>query len=209
MSPTQLLSFYKQVEKLKLTMRHSWLSDGKRQESVAEHSWMMSLLAMVLAPQIGTKIDLQKVLLMIVIHDLAEAVTSDLPVWEGTKDKQAKFENEKKAMETLLRDLDDETRSNLMSVWQEYEQRESAESVFVKAIDTLDVITQHNCAPLTSWDDNDYLWQLSPLQNAFFDFDPYLRQVKDAIDQWSIAKVKEAGNLSKLDQTELKKRTSL
>jgi len=71
----QILNFYKISEKLKSTLRHSWLSDKNRQESVAEHTWMMGLLAIILIPKMKTKLNAQKVLIMVLIHDLAEAVT--------------------------------------------------------------------------------------------------------------------------------------
>ncbi|HYD35107.1 MAG TPA: HD domain-containing protein [Vitreimonas sp.] len=205
-NPAHLLTFYQLAEKLKTTLRHSWLNDGVRRESVAEHSWMMALLAMVLMPHLSQKLDALKVLKMIIVHDLAEAVTTDLPVWEGVVNKAQKQAAEQQAIEQLFAPLDAATRQDLVEVWEEYEARQSPEAVFVKAIDTLDVITQHNVAPIETWDDNDYLWQLSPLQDKFFDIDVVLRQVKDEIDKWSIEKVSAVNNLARLDQAELKKR---
>lgn len=205
--PHRILRFYSEVEKLKLTLRHSWLSDGQRQESTAEHTWMMCLLALIMLPHFKIKLDELKVLKMIVIHDLAEAVTTDLPVWEGQKDKASKHQAELEAMQHLFRNIDPETAQELLAVWEEYERRESSEAQFVKIIDTFDVVTQHNAAPLSTWDDNDYLWQLNEMQDAFFNADPKLRQLKDALDEWSIAKVKEVDKLDKLDQPALKRRT--
>lgn len=204
--PNQILAFYKVAEKLKTTLRHSWLSNGNRQESVAEHSWMMSLLAMVLMPHMEQKLDQLKVVKMIVIHDLAEAVTKDMPVWEGVKNKEEKRAAEKTSITTILSHLDTATRRELLELWEEYELRQSPEAVFVKAIDTLDVIAQHNTAPIKTWDDNDYVWQLSPLQHSFFEIDKVLVAVKEKIDQWLIDKVTKTGTLDKLDQVELKKR---
>jgi putative hydrolases of HD superfamily len=204
--PQKILAFFKATEKLKTTLRHSWLSDGQRQESVAEHTWMMALLALVLMPHFKVKLDEQKVLTMIIVHDLAEAVTTDLPVWEGQKDKAQKYEAEKAAIAQLFGHLDPETAKNLTAVWEEYEQRQSMEAKFVKIIDTFDVVTQHNAAPLNTWDDNDYLWQLNEMQDAFFNEDVNLRQLKDELDQWSIAKVSEANALAKLDQPALARR---
>lgn len=201
-----LLTFYRLAEKLKGTLRHSWLSQTSRQESVAEHTWMMSLLALTIFPQLKKPVDQLKVLKMIIIHDLAEAVTQDVPVWEGQQHKAAKLAAEKAAMESLLAPLDGETRNELMTLWQEYEERQSFESKLVKALDTLDVIAQHNAAATDTWDDNDYLWQLSPLQDSFFDLDITLRNIKHELDAWSIAQAKAAGNLGKLNQEELKKR---
>ena len=206
LTPRQILNFYKEAEKLKSTLRHSWLSDPARQESVAEHTWMMNMLALVLMPKMKAKLDVAKVLKMIVIHDLAEAITQDLPVWQGLANKKQKLQAEQKAIAQIFGHLDEESRSELTALWEEYEERKSGEALFVKALDTLDVIQQHNLASAESWDDNDYLWQLSPHQDAFFNFDAVLRAIKDEIDQDSIEKAKKAGKLSKLDQAELKKR---
>ena len=80
-----LIEFYKKVEKLKLTTRHSWLTDKSRQESVAEHSWMLCFLAILLSDKIESKVDLLKVLKILVVHDLAESVTGDIPSHEVSK----------------------------------------------------------------------------------------------------------------------------
>lgn len=206
LTPRQILNFYREVEKLKSTLRHSWLSDPVRQESVAEHTYMMSMLALVLIPKMEVKLNALKVLKMIVIHDLAEAVTKDLPVWQNQAEKQQKIQVERVAIRQIFKHLDEKSSSELMAIWEEYEKRQSEEARFVKALDTFDVIAQHNLASLETWDDNDYLWQLSPLQDAFFDFDVSLRAIKNEIDKDSIKKVKKVGKLGKLDQVELRKR---
>lgn len=203
--PQNILTFFREAEKLKTILRHSYLSTG-RQESVAEHTWLMALLAMTLMPHIENPLDQAKVLRMIIIHDLAEAVTHDLPVWEGVKDRAKKLELERSAMEQILSSLDSNTKHELLNLWEEYETRESFEARFVKVIDTLDVVAQHNAAAISTWDENDYLWQLSPVQDSFFDFDPLVRKIKKAIDTWSIEKVEQAYALDKLDQAALKKR---
>lgn len=205
--PKKILEFYTFAEKLKSTLRHSWLSDKNRQESVAEHSWMMGLLALLMLPQIEQELDQKKVLTMIIVHDLAEAVTQDLPVWEGSKDRAAKVAEERAAIQQMFAGTG-EIGQKLLEVWEEYEQRESPEAKFVKALDTFDVVVQHNCASLETWDDNDFLWQLSLLQDDFFNVDPSLRTIKDAIDEWSIEKVAKANKLDKLDQAELAKRST-
>ena len=65
------LNFYTKAEKLKSTLRHSWLSKTSRQESTAEHSWMLGLLAIVLFDQIKSKVNKEKVLKLVIVHDLA------------------------------------------------------------------------------------------------------------------------------------------
>jgi len=65
LTPLQILNFYKVAEKLKSTLRHSWLSDQSRQESVAEHTWMMGMLALILLPQMKVSLDEQKIVVLI------------------------------------------------------------------------------------------------------------------------------------------------
>jgi hypothetical protein len=167
---------------------------------------MMSLMALVLMPHFGQSLDQGKVLKMIILHDLAEALTEDMPVWEGVVNKTVKLEAEQQAIEKILQDLDPETKREFLDIWEEYELRESMEAKFVKLVDTFDVVTQHNAAPITTWDDNDFLWQLSELQDSFFNLDPEMRRLKDELDQWSIQKVSEEDKLEKLDQAALRRR---
>ena len=76
-----ILEFLAFTEGVKRELRHSWLSDGRR-ESVAEHSWQMALMAMVVHPRLEAPVDLCRALKMILVHDLAEAETGDVPVFE-------------------------------------------------------------------------------------------------------------------------------
>ena len=76
MQPKELIEFLGVVEKLKCNTRHSWTSSGRR-ESVAEHSWRLSLLAMLCADEYPD-LDMNKVVRMCIIHDLGEAITGDV-----------------------------------------------------------------------------------------------------------------------------------
>lgn len=72
MNLSEILQLLHEVEQLKKELRHSWLSDG-RQESVAEHTWRMSLMAILLQPHLIQSVDMLKVMKMITIHDINEA----------------------------------------------------------------------------------------------------------------------------------------
>ena len=74
------------AENLKTEMRHSWLSNG-RQESVAEHTWMMSVAAVLMAPHLQHPVDLGQTLKLIALHDIAEAITGDIPYFEESARK--------------------------------------------------------------------------------------------------------------------------
>jgi len=74
----KILNFLHFAENLKKLTRHSWLSDG-RQESVAEHTWRISIMFLLVEPHLGIKVNSLKTLEMIVIHDIIEVIAGD--VW--------------------------------------------------------------------------------------------------------------------------------
>lgn len=197
-----LIDFHKKAEKLKLTTRHSWLTDASRQESTAEHSWMLCLLAMLLADKLDAKVDLLKVLKMVIIHDLAESVTGDIPAHEVSARQDNKHSAEKKAFEGLVASLPKDKAAEIVSLWEEFEKRETAEARFSNSLDKLEAIMQHNLADIKTWNQGDF--NVHPYyKNDYFDFDPFMRAVKDAVDDQSMKKIIGAKAESKIDQKHL------
>src|SRR5882724_13098353 len=91
------------AERLKFELRHSYTSSG-RQESVAEHTWRMSLMAVLMEPLLSQKVDIARLLKMIIIHDLVEAEARDvsaLDVLRNPEIKIQKIKREKQAIENL------------------------------------------------------------------------------------------------------------
>lgn len=105
MEPKEFLAFLARLEKLKCNTRHSWTSSG-RHESVAEHSWRLAMLAMLLKDALP-EVDMDKVLRMCLIHDVGEAVTGDIPSFQKT---DANEETERQAIAELLSPLPDGLR---------------------------------------------------------------------------------------------------
>lgn len=87
-----ILKIIKLAEKLKSELRHSWLSDG-RQESVAEHTWRVSLMAVLVEPYLTDRVDITKLLKMIIIHDLVEAEARDIPAFYTMDNEERKKKN--------------------------------------------------------------------------------------------------------------------
>ena len=83
----EFLDFLAVAEKLKCNTRHSWTSSG-RHESVAEHSWRLALMAYLLKDEFP-EVDISRVIVMGLLHDLGEAVTGDIPAFEKTKKDEA------------------------------------------------------------------------------------------------------------------------
>jgi len=145
-----LYDFLHNVEKLKNELRHSYTS-GNRRESVAEHCWRLSLMILVLSENIPV-IDKAKCLKMAVIHDLPEVFEGDS--YRLDLDKQdGIFDREKAALVKLLHLLQASSGTEIMSLWLEFEAEKTAEARFVKLIDRLEVLIQHNESDISTWTD--------------------------------------------------------
>jgi putative hydrolase of HD superfamily len=199
-----LIDFYKKAEKLKTTTRHSWLSDSGRQESVAEHSWMLCLLAMLLSDELDKKVNLLKVMKMVTIHDLAEAVTGDIPVHEVSSRQKNKHKAEEKAFKKLVVGLPKEKASEIMRLWEEMEKKETLEAKFAQSLDKLEVVMQHNVADISTWDQNDY--NASPYyKEEYFNFDPFMKFLREIISIEGMNKVLKAKTKHHLDPKHLER----
>jgi putative hydrolase of HD superfamily len=143
----KVIKFLHQSEKLKDTMRHSWTSKG-RQESVAEHSWRLSLMALLLIGEFEEEVDLSKLLSIIIIHDLAEVVTGDIPVFE--KSSADRIE-EHEAFRSLMKTISGGQGSRFYDLWIEYENGTSVEGRIAKALDKIEAQLQHNEAGIGTW----------------------------------------------------------
>ncbi len=198
--------FLKNVEKLKQEVRHSWTGNKNRQESVAEHSWLMSLMVIIFVSKLKSKkVDTLKALKMAIIHDLAEALTGDIPAQEISKRKEDKTKNEIKAIKKILKDLPfKDVRRELRNLWEEYEKGESNESKLVRMIDKTEVLVQHNISDISTWDETDYPLALYA-KDYLSDFDDFTRAFKDALDIWTFTKISKESDINKLKKEDVKK----
>lgn len=151
----KILRFLALAEKLKTELRHSWLSSGRR-ESVAEHSWQMALMALVMHRRLEIPVDLEKTLKMVLVHDLVEAEAGDVPSFEEGERKRLKARREREAIERIRDLLADAAGREIFELWHEHEARTSNEARFVAALDNLEVQIQHNLADLSTWEEIEY-----------------------------------------------------
>lgn len=145
--------FLHQAEGLKKLLRHSWLSDGRR-ESVAEHTWRTCLMAIVLKDEIDQNIDIGKVVQMLTIHDLAEIKAGDYHAFKDVPKNKHKLE--KKALNDLLSELNQTTQIHITNLWNEFEDCKTIDAKFAQALDKLEVLIQHNEAGTDTWEDKEY-----------------------------------------------------
>jgi len=146
MNPEQLIEFLGVLEKLKCNTRHNWTTNG-RQESVAEHSWRLAVLAMLMEEDFP-ELNMNKVIRMCLIHDWGEAVTGDIPAFIKT---EADEEKEADAIETLLKNLPETISSVFLTMFKEMSDLTSDEAILVKALDKTETLIQHNEAGSGTW----------------------------------------------------------
>jgi putative hydrolase of HD superfamily len=147
----KILQFFVVAERLKRELRHSWLSDGRR-ESVAEHTWQMALLALLGHRHLDQPVDIGRVLKMIVVHDLVEAIAGDVPYFEQGTRQDLKAERELTAIEEIRTRIGGDAGQEVFALWHEFEGRATAEAKYASALDHLEVQIQHNLADITTWE---------------------------------------------------------
>ena len=136
-----VLTFLRAAERLKTVMRSGWTSDGQ-QESVAEHTWRLCLMAMLLYGHLPG-IDLARLLKMCLIHDLGEAIGGDVPA-PAQKAGASKADQERSDLVQLIAPLPRALRQEIVDLWDEYEAAGSPEAKIAKGLDKLETILQHN-----------------------------------------------------------------
>ena len=151
MKPKELLEILSVAEKLKCNTRHCYTSSGRR-ESVAEHSWRISLMAMLLTKEFPGA-DMDKVIRMCLIHDLGECFTGDIPTFQKT---QADEDRETKLLSDWVKSLPEPFASQMTALYAEMDALETPEAKLYKSIDKLEAVIQHNESPISTWEPHEY-----------------------------------------------------
>jgi putative hydrolases of HD superfamily len=137
-----LSPFFHSVLKLKSVRRAGWVSkvNVKDAESVADHTFSMCAMAMLLSDMLG--LDTQKAMKMVILHDLAESMVGDY--MPGDVSANQKLAKEKRAMKSILSGLPRKARIEYEKIWLEYLQNKTAVARFVHRIDKLEMALQAN-----------------------------------------------------------------
>jgi putative hydrolase of HD superfamily len=140
-TPHNLLALYTQVAALKLLPRTGWLQRGvPNVESVAEHTFGVATLALLIGDTIGG-LDRGKLLTIAMLHDLAEALMSDLPASaKRFIGAERKHDAERRALEEMLARM--ANRAEYLELWEEYARGCSREARLVKGIDRIEMLAQ-------------------------------------------------------------------
>ena len=187
----RILKFMNIAERLKLELRHSWLSNG-RQESVAEHCWQMAIMALLIHRHLAVPVNLEKLLKIILVHDLVEAEAGDVPFFETGDRKRSKAVRERAAIQSIRDAAGGATGEEIFQLWCEFEDKSSGEARIASALDHLEGQIQHNLADLKTWESVEYDLVYTKM-DAPCRADPLLIELCSAIKVQAETKMREAG----------------
>jgi putative hydrolase of HD superfamily len=182
-----ILAFLRAAERLKTVTRSGWTSTGEA-ESVAEHTWRLCLMAMVLYGR-AEDIDLARLLKMCLIHDLGEAIGGDVPApLQVTGSPKAG--QERADLLSLVEPLPAAVQREILELWDEYEAASSPEAKLAKGLDKLETILQHTQG--RNPDDFDYTFNLDYGQR-YTAADPVLAALRSRLDEVTAQRARDAG----------------
>ncbi|HAC48159.1 hydrolase [Sulfitobacter sp. HI0082] len=148
----QQIAFLNEADKLKTILRGTTLCDASRAENSAEHSWHLTLYALVLADQAGPEVDINRVIKMLILHDLVEIDAGDNPIF-GDYDAAEMEAQEQIAADRIFGLLPPDLRDDLRGIWEEFEAAESPSARFAKSLDRFQPPMQNLASGGGSWTD--------------------------------------------------------
>ncbi|MFV0361230.1 HD domain-containing protein [Tropicimonas sp.] len=146
--------FLQEADRLKGILRASPLGDNSRRENSAEHSWHIALYALVLADQAGPGVVIDRVLRMLLLHDLVEIDAGDTPI-HGSFDTAAQEARERAAADRIFGLLPPDQATEFRALWDEFEAAQTPDAVFAKSIDRVQPLLQNLASGGGSWIDYD------------------------------------------------------
>jgi putative hydrolases of HD superfamily len=131
-------AFLNEADRLKSVLRATTLVDGSRPENSGEHSWHLALYALTLADQAAPGVDVNRVIRMLILHDLVEIDVGDVPIHSANGQAHASADTqaaEQKAADRIFGLLPPDLAQSFRALWDEFEAAESPDAVFAKSLD--------------------------------------------------------------------------
>lgn len=144
------LSFLMEIDRQKEVIRQTYLSDGSRKETDAEHAWHLAMMCMVLSEYANEPIDVPRTIMMLLAHDLVEIDAGDTYAYD-TEGNATKRQREEKAAERIYGMLPEEQGNTLRMLWEEFEAMETPEAKFANAMDKIQPVLLTDRAQGKSW----------------------------------------------------------
>ena len=146
----QQLAFLMEIDKQKEIIRQTYLADGSRKETDAEHAWLLAMMCMILSEYANEKIDVPKTIMMVLTHDLVEIDAGDTYAYDQTGN-QTKKERELKAADRIYGLLPEDQRKYLRALWDEFEAMETPEAKFANMLDKIQPVCLNDQSKGKSW----------------------------------------------------------
>ena len=190
MDARTLLGALAAAERLKDATRHCYTSGG-RHESVAEHSWRAALMALLMKDELEREFpeaDMDKVIKMILIHDLGECFTGDIPSFDKSENHE---KHEGELLDQWVASLPAPYAEEMRALYVEMNERETLEAKIYKAIDNLEAVIQHNESDISTWLPMEY-----ELNKTYADdkvaFSKYMMKLREEIRKETLNKIEES-----------------
>ena len=146
----QQLAFLLEVDRLKGVLRQTLLCDGSRRENSAEHSWHLAMMALVLSEHAAEPVDVPRVLMMLLVHDIVEIDAGDTFAYD-TGANSDRPERERRAADRIFGLLPQDDGQRLRALWEEFEQGATAEARAATALDRLQPLLLNHRTNGGSW----------------------------------------------------------
>ena len=146
----QQMKFILEIDKVKNVFRQTYLADGNRKENDSEHSWHMAIMAFLLKEYAQEEVDIMRVVLMVLIHDLVEIDAGDTYAYD-LDGLQTKREREVKAAERIFGLLPKDQEEQFRELWDEFEAYESAEAKYAHMLDNFQPLMLNDALDGKSW----------------------------------------------------------
>ncbi len=150
----QQFEFLLEIDRLKSVVRANRIADASRRENTAEHSWHLAMFAMTLAEHAAGEIEVDRVVRMLLVHDIVEVDAGDAPIF-GTSPVADLAERERRAADRLFGMLPSDMATGFRELWEEFEAAETPEARFAKAIDRLQPSLLNHAVGGGTWTDYD------------------------------------------------------
>ena len=182
-----ILGFLDEANRLKDTLRSGRTPQG-RQESTAEHSWRLCLLAILLGDTLEG-VNLLRLIKICIVHDLGEAISGDVPATDqrAGDDRAAR---ERADLVTLCAPLPDDLKAEMIALWDEYAAAQTPEAVMAKGLDKIETMLTHSTGSNPA--DFDYGFNLSYGVEAT-DRHPLLASIRSHVDVRTRRRASEEG----------------
>lgn len=155
-------AFLLEADRLKQVLRATTLADGSRRENSGEHSWHLTLYALVLADHAAPGVDINRVIRMLILHDLVEIDVGDVPIHSQNGEAHgsaAVAEAEARAADRIFGLLPADIGGPLRALWEEFEANQTPDAVFAKSIDRVQPLLHNIASGGGSWIDYNVTFQ--------------------------------------------------